>query len=178
MSEGRAEDRLMAILAADVADFAELTAADKEGVLGMLRALRADLIEPCVAEHHGRIVNATGDGLLVEFASVIDAVRCASEWQSGMAARRAEAAVGDRIEFRIGIHLGHIIIAGGEIPGNQRNATSRSEAPVEPGAIYISTAAYEQVRDELEMGFERAAVQEHGEAGAGLSRATSPSECG
>src|SRR5712691_11599072 len=100
--------KLAAILAADVARYSRLMGADEEGTLGRLKALRADLIDPAIAEHHGRIVKTTGDGLLVEFASVVDAMRCAIAWQTAMAERREPAKTG--IEWRIGVNLGDVII--------------------------------------------------------------------
>ncbi len=102
--------RLAAILAADVAGYSRLMGADEEGTLGRLKALRAELIDPAVAAHHGRIVKTTGDGLLVEFASVVDAMRSAIEWQRGMSERTEPAET--RIEFRIGVNLGDVVIDG------------------------------------------------------------------
>src|SRR5436189_3390887 len=108
--------RLAAILAADIAGYSRLMGADEEGTLARLKALRAELIDPGIAEHNGRIVKTTGDGLLVEFASVVDAMRCAIAWQSAMADRIQP--VETRIDFRIGVNLGDVIIDGGDIFGD------------------------------------------------------------
>ena len=117
LARQRAERRLTAILAADVAGYSRLMGADDEGTLAQLKAHRRALTDPKIAEHHGRIVKTTGDGALVEFASVVDAVRCAVEIQRGMAARNADVPPDKRIEFRIGINVGDIIIDGGDIFG-------------------------------------------------------------
>src|SRR5438552_8325552 len=110
--EGRAERRLAAILAADVAGYSRLMGLDEEGTLAQLKAHRRALVDPKIKEHRGRIVKTTGDGMLVEFASVVDAVRCAAEIQRGMAERNADVPAGRRIEFRVGINVGDIIIDG------------------------------------------------------------------
>jgi adenylate cyclase len=102
--------RLAAILAADVAGYSRLVGADEEGTLNRLRSIRAELIDPKITEHRGRVVKTTGDGLLVEFASVVDGLRCASEWQRGMAERNADVPPTSRIEFRIGVHQGDIVV--------------------------------------------------------------------
>jgi TolB-like protein/Flp pilus assembly protein TadD len=128
--------RLAAILAADVAGFSRLMGADEEGTLARLKALRAGLIDPAIAEHRGRIVKTTGDGLLIEFASVVDAMRCAVAWQRAMADRVQPAET--RIEFRIGVNLGDIIIDGDDIFGDGVNIAARLEAMAEPGGICIS----------------------------------------
>jgi adenylate cyclase len=120
--------RLAAILAADVAGYSRLIGVDEGGTLSALKAIRAELIDPTIAAHHGRLVRTTGDGLLVEFSSVVDALRCATEVQVGMAQRNAEAPADKRIEFRIGINVGDIVVedgdifgdAGGNHHGNQR----------------------------------------------------------
>src|SRR5712671_5409572 len=105
-----ASRRLVAILAADVAGYSRLIGSDEEGTLNRLRLIRAELIDPKITEHRGRIVKTTGDGLLVEFASVVDAVRCATEIQTAMAKGNAEIAVEKRIEFRIGINMGDVVV--------------------------------------------------------------------
>jgi adenylate cyclase len=128
--------RLAAILAADVAGYSRLMGADEEGTLARLKALRAELIDPAIAEHHGRIVKTAGDGMLVEFASVVDALRCAIQWQRAMADRAQPADA--RIEFRIGVNLGDIIIDEGDIFGDGVNIAARLEAMAEPGGICIS----------------------------------------
>ena len=118
--------RLAAILAADVAGYSRLIGADEEGTLERLKAIRAELIDPKIGEHRGRIVKTTGDGLLVEFASVVDALRCATEWQRGMAERNASTA-DDRIEFRIGVHQGDVVVEDGDIFGDGVNVAARLE---------------------------------------------------
>jgi TolB-like protein len=146
--------RLAAIFAADVAGYSRLMGADEEGTLERLKALRRDLVDPKVAEHHGRIVKTTGDGLLVEFASVVDAVRCAVEVQRAMPVRDAAAAADNRIELRIGINLGDIILDDGDIFGDGVNIAARLEALAEPGGICLGGSAHEQVRDKLDLAFE------------------------
>jgi TolB-like protein/class 3 adenylate cyclase/Tfp pilus assembly protein PilF len=154
MSEARVERRLAAILAADVAGYSRLMGADEEGTLAALRAVRRELGDPKIAEHRGRIVKTTGDGLLVEFASVVDAVRCAVEVQREMIARNAAAPAERRIEFRMGINVGDIIIEDGDIFGDGVNIAARLEALAEPGGICLSAAAHEQVRDRLDIAFD------------------------
>jgi adenylate cyclase len=154
MSEGRVERRLAAILAVDVAGYSRLMGADEEGTLAALRAVRRDLADPKIAEHRGRVVKTTGDGLLAEFASVVDAVRCAVEVQREMIARNAAASAERRIEFRMGINLGDIIIEDGDIFGDGVNIAARLEALAEPGGICLSAAAHEQVRDRLDLAFD------------------------
>jgi class 3 adenylate cyclase len=154
MSEGRTERRLAAILAVDVAGYSRLMGADEEGTLRNLKARRSGLLDPSVAEHRGRIVKTTGDGLLAEFPSVVDAVRCAVEVQRGMAERNAATPEVERIEFRIGVNLGDVIIDDGDIFGDGVNIAARLEALAEPGGICLSAAAHEQVRDRLDIAFE------------------------
>src|SRR5512143_3147550 len=134
MEERRTERRLAAILAADVAGYSRLMSHDEEGTLQRLKAHLGELVEPHIAAHRGRIVKRTGDGLLVDFASAVEAVRCAVAIQAGMNDRnRAEA--NDRIEFRIGINLGDVIIEGDDIYGDGVNIAARLEALAEPGGI-------------------------------------------
>jgi TolB-like protein/class 3 adenylate cyclase len=154
MSEGRVERRLAAILAVDVAGYSRLMGEDEEGTLAALRVVRRELSDPKIAEHRGRIVKTTGDGLLAEFASVVDAVRCAVELQREMIARNAAAPAERRIEFRMGINLGDIIIEDGDIFGDGVNIAARLEALAEPGGICLSAAAHEQVRDRLDIAFD------------------------
>jgi len=154
MSEGRVERRLAAILAVDVAGYSRLMGDDEEGTLAAPRAVRRELADPKIAEHRGRIVKTTGDGILVEFASVVDAVRCAVEVQREMIARNAAAPVERRIEFRMGINVGDIIIEDGDIFGDGVNIAARLEALAEPGGICLSAAAHEQVRDRLDLAFD------------------------
>ena len=164
--------RLTAILAADVAGYSRLMGADEEGTHERLKAHLRELIEPKIAEHRGRIVKNTGDGFLAEFASVVDAVRCAVEVQRGMAERNAGAPPEKRIEFRVGINLGDVIVEGDDIFGDGVNVAARLEALAEPGGICVSRVVRDQVRDKLDLrlrGPGRAAGQEHRPAGAGLS---------
>jgi adenylate cyclase len=145
---------LATILAVDVAGYSRLMGADEEGTLAALRAVRRELGDPKIAEHRGRIVKTTGDGLLVEFASVVDAVRCAVEMQREMIARNAAVPAGRRIEFRMRINVGDIIIEDGDIFGDGVNIAARLEALAEPGGICLSGAAHEQVRDRLDLVFD------------------------
>jgi adenylate cyclase len=154
MAEERVERRLTAILAADVAGYSRLMAADEEGTLGTLKTLRREAIDPKIKEHRGRIVNTTGDGLLSEFASVVDAVRCAVEVQREMAARNAGVQAERRIDFRIGINLGDIMIDENDIFGDGVNVAARLEALAEPGGICVSRVVRDQVRDKLAIPFE------------------------
>jgi adenylate cyclase len=151
---GRVERRLAAILAADVAGYSRLMGADEEGTLAALKALRRELADPKIKEHRGRIVKTTGDGLLIEFASVVDAVRCAVEVQREMAERNADVPPDRRIEFRMGINIGDIIKDGRDIYGDGVNLAARLEALAEPGGICASRAVREQVRDKLDFSFE------------------------
>jgi class 3 adenylate cyclase len=142
--------RIAAIFAADVAGYSRLVGDDEEGTLARLRALRRDLVDPEIGAHHGRIVNTTGDGLLVEFASVVDAVRCAVGVQRGMAAAAIEPPE-RRIEFRVGINVGDVLADGDDILGDSVNIAARLEGIAEPGGICLSAAAYEQVRGKIEV---------------------------
>lgn len=146
--------RLCAILAADVAGYSRLMSSDEDGTLAALTAHRRELIDPSVTGHSGRIVKATGDGLLVEFASVVDAVKCAAEIQRGMAERNKAVAQDRRLAFRIGINLGDVIVQHGDLYGDGVNVAARLEALAEPGGICLSAAAHEQVRDKIAVGFE------------------------
>ena len=154
MAEARVERRLAAILVADVAGYSRLMGVDEEGTLAALKAYRRELIDPKIAEHHGRIVKTTGDGALVEFASAVHAVRCAMEIQQAMAKRNTATPEDRRIEFRIGIHVGDIIIEDGDIFGDGVNIAARLEGIAQPGGIGISDDAYRQVRDKLDVAFE------------------------
>src|SRR5262249_55874986 len=149
-----------AILAADVAGYSRLMGADEEGTLAQLKAHRSALLDPKIAEHRGRIVKTTGDGMLVEFASVVDALRCAVEIQRGMAERNAEVPEDRRIEFRVGIHQGDVIIEGGDIFGDGVNVAARLEALAEPGGICVSSRVQEDARGKLDIAFEDAGEQQ------------------
>ena len=146
--------RLAAILAADVAGYSRLMGADEEGTLERLKAHRRQLVDPKIAEHRGRIVKTAGDGMLVEFPSVVDAVRCAVEMQRGMIDREGQIAEDQRIRFRVGVNLGDIIIDGGDIFGDGVNVAARLEGLAEPGGICISRTVRNQVRDKLPYSFE------------------------
>src|SRR6516164_8218140 len=154
LASERVERRLTAILAADVAGYSRLMEADEEETLAQLKAHRRELIDPRIGEHRGRIVKTTGDGLLVEFASVVDAVRCAVEIQDEMAKRNADVPPDRRIEFRIGINVGDIILDESDIFGDGVNVAARLEALAEPGGICVSRMARDQVRDRLALSFE------------------------
>src|SRR5215472_9430879 len=146
--------RLAAILAADVAGYSRLIGADEGGTLERLRALRRELLDPKIAEHRGRLVKTTGDGLLVEFGSVVDALRCASEVQAAIAERNAAVAADDRIEFRIGVHQGDVVVEDGDIFGDGVNVAARLEALAEPGGICVSARVQEDAAGKLDFGFE------------------------
>jgi adenylate cyclase len=154
LASERVERRLTAILAADVAGYSRLMGTDEEGTLARLKAHRRELVDPKIAEHRGRIVKTTGDGLLVEFASVVDALRCAAEVQRAMAERNADVPSDRRIEFRLGINVGDIIIDDSDIFGDGVNVAARLEALAEPGGICVSRMVRDQVRDKLEIAFE------------------------
>jgi TolB-like protein/class 3 adenylate cyclase len=150
----RVERRLAAILAADVAGYSRLMGADEEGTLERLKALRHELLDPKIAEHHGRIVKTTGDGLLVEFASIVDAVRCAAEVQQAMPERNTGVPPDNRIELRIGINLGDVIVEGDDLFGDGVNIAARIEALADPGGVFVSNTVHDQVRDRLPFVFE------------------------
>jgi len=146
--------RLAAILASDVAGYLRLMGEDEEGTLAALKAIRREVADPKIKEHHGRIVKTTGDGLLLEFASVVDAVRCAVEVQREMAERNVDVPPERRIELRMGINLGDIIKDGRDIYGDGVNVAARLEALAEPGGICVSRVVRDQVRDKLAFSFE------------------------
>jgi adenylate cyclase len=149
MSETR---KIAAILCADVVGYSRLAGSDEDRVLARLRTLRSDLIDPTIAVHHGRIVKRTGDGALVEFRSVVDAVRCAVEVQNAMIERNAGVASERRIEFRIGIHLGDVVEeSDGDLMGDGVNIAARLEGVAAPGAICLSEDAYRQVKGRLDL---------------------------
>src|SRR5271155_5099494 len=146
--------KLTAILAADIVGYSRLAGADEDHTLARLRALRSDLIDPTVAVHNGRVVKRTGHGNLIEFRSVVDAVRCAIEVQSGMVERNAGVPPERRIEFRVGIHLGDVVEeSDGDLMGDGVNIAARLERIAEPGGICLSEDAYRQVRDRLKETF-------------------------
>ena len=149
MSETR---KLAAILVSDIVGYSRLAGADEDRILARLRTLRSDLIDPTIAVHHGRIIKRTGDGSVIEFRSVVDAVNCAIEVQRAMVERNAEVAPDKRIEFRIGIHLGDVVEeSDGDLMGDGVNIASRLEGVAKPGAICLSEDAYRQVKSRLEL---------------------------
>ncbi len=146
--------RLAAILAADVAGYSRLMGADEEGTLERLQALRRELLDPKIAEHRGRVVKTTGDGLLVEFASVVDAVRCAVAVQQAMPERNTGVRADSRIELRIGINLGDVIVEGDDLYGDGVNIAARIEALADAGGVFVSNTVHDHVRDRLPFVFE------------------------
>src|SRR6266851_4475608 len=176
--------RLAAILAADVAGYSRLMGADEGGTLQGLRAIRAELLDATIAAHHGRLVKTTGDGLLVEFGSVVEALRCATEMQAGMAERNATVPPDKRIEFRIGINVGDVVVEDGDIFGDGVNVAARLEGLAEPGGICVSALVQRDAAGKLDLAFEdlgeqtlkniarplrvyRVATERHGEAATG-----------
>jgi class 3 adenylate cyclase len=159
LSSEHVERRLAAILAADVAGSCRLIGINEEGTLAQLKALRNTLFDPKIAEHHGRIVKNTGDGALVEFASVVDAVRCAAEIQRGMAEQNTDMSQDKRIEFRVGIHVGDIIIEDDDIFGDAVNIAVRLEGIAEPGGVSISDDTHRQIRGKVDIIFEDIGLQ-------------------
>jgi len=153
MVEGRTQRRLTAILAADVVGYSRLVRADEEGTIGRLKQLQTELVDPKLAEYQGRIVKLMGDGLLAEFASVVDAVRAAHDIQQAGAEHQAGVTKASRIVFRIGINLGDVIIDGDDIQGDGVNVAARLEGLASPGGICISGGVYDQVRDRLDLAF-------------------------
>ena len=146
--------RLAAILAADVVGYSRLIGMDEEGTLNRLRSIRADIIDPKITQNRGRIVKTTGDGLLVEFSSVVDALRCATEWQHAMGEQSAAAPDDDRIEFRIGVHQGDIVVEDGDIFGDGVNVAARLEGLAESGCICVSARVQEDVAGRLDLAFD------------------------
>jgi TolB-like protein/class 3 adenylate cyclase len=154
MAEERVDRRLAAIFAGDIAGYSRLMGVDEEGTLRQLKAHRKELVDPKITEHRGRIVKTTGDGMLVEFVSVVDAVRCAVDIQRGMLERNADVPAEKRIEFRIGINVGDIISDANDIYGDGVNVAARLEGLAEPGGICVSRIVHDQVRDKLSFSFE------------------------
>jgi TolB-like protein/class 3 adenylate cyclase len=155
----RVERRLAAVLAADVAGYSRLMGRDEERTLADLKMSRRTLIDPCIAANRGRIVKTTGDGMLVEFASAVDAARCAVEVQRGMAGQNADVSQDVRMEFRIGIHVGDIIIDDNDIFGDGVNIAARLEGIAEPGGVCISDDAQRQIRGKVDIGFDDMGLQ-------------------
>jgi len=151
MSETR---KLVAILAADIAGYSRLVGADEDRTLARLRGLRSDLIDPAISVHHGRVVKRTGDGILIEFRSVVDAVRCAIEVQKGMVERNAGLPPERRIEFRVGIHLGDVVEeSDGDLMGDGVNIAARLEGIADRGGICISRQVLDQIEGKLDLSY-------------------------
>ena len=153
-AQDRVERRLAAIFAGDVVGYSRLMGQDEAGTLARLRTHRRELVDLVIAEHKGRIVKTTGDGILIEFPSVVEAVSCAVAVQDGMAQRNVPVAPDQRIEFRIGINLGDVIVEDGDIHGDGVNVAARLEGLAEPGGICVSRVVRDQVRDKLDVAFE------------------------
>jgi adenylate cyclase len=151
MADSRATRRLAAIVVADIAGYSRIMGADEEGTLAALKAIRSDVLDPTIAQHHGRVVKTAGDGVLMEFASVVDAARCCLAVQRAMAARNADVPEDRHIAFRVGIHLGDVMVDGEDIYGDGVNVAARLEGLAQPGGLCLSNPAYEQVRDRLDI---------------------------
>ena len=151
--QNRTERRLAAILAADVAGYSRLIGANEEGTLHRLKSIRAEVIDPAIAAHRGRLVKTTGDGFLVEFASVVDALRCAVEIQREIASRHGDAPADRQIQFRIGIHQGDVVVEEGDIFGDGVNVAARLEALADPGGICVSARVQEDAAGRLDLAF-------------------------
>jgi adenylate cyclase len=154
MAEERVQRRLAAILAADVSGYSRLVGEDEEGTLARLRSHRRELVDPKVAEHAGRIVKTAGDGMLIEFSSVVDAVRCAVGIQRGMAERNVGTSNGSRIDLRVGVHIGDVVTDDDDILGDGVNIAARLEGIADPGTICVSDDVYRQVRGKVDAEFE------------------------
>src|SRR5215475_7983404 len=146
--------RLAAILAADVAGYSRLIGADEGGTLQRLKVIRDELIDPTIATHHGRLVKTTGDGLLVEFGSVVDGLRCANEIQAGMAERNTSVPPESRIDYRIGIHQGDVVVEDGDLFGDGVNVAARLEGLAEPGGICVSARVREDAAGKIDLAFQ------------------------
>src|SRR5215467_4810164 len=150
----RAERRLAAILAADVAGYSRLIGVDEEGTLNRLRSIRMEVIDPAIAAHRGRLVKTTGDGFLAEFASIVDALYCAVEIQAHMAQQNAGVAFDRRFDLRIGINVGDIVVEDGDIFGDGVNVAVRLEGLADPGGICVSARVQEDAVGKLDFAFE------------------------
>ena len=153
MVEDRLQRRLAAILAADVVGYSRLMEMDEEGTLSALKARRKEIVSPLVAQHQGRVFKVTGDGIMVEFASAVNAVQCAIDLQQAMAAAAADQPEDRRIVLRIGINLGDIVVERGDLYGDGVNIAARLESAADPGGIFISGTAFDQVRNKFETAF-------------------------
>ena len=146
--------RLAAILAADVAGYSRLIGADEQGTLNRLRTVRTEIVDTAIAQHHGRIVKTTGDGLLVEFTSVVDALQCASEIQADMAERNTDIDTEKRIELRMGLNVGDVVVEDGDIFGDGVNVAARLETMAEAGGICVSARVREDAAGRLKLAFD------------------------
>ena len=162
MPQERVERKLTTIVAADVAGYSRLMNADEEGTLARLKAHRREVVDTKIAEHRGRIIKTTGDGLLIDFSSVVDAVRCANEIQNAMHERNLDVPIERRIEFRIGINIGDVIVDGDDIYGDGVNIAARLEAMAEPGGICISGTAFDHALHKADVGFAGLGEQREG----------------
>ncbi len=154
MAQDRVERRLAAILATDMVGYSRLMEMDEEGTIARQKTHRKELIDPKIAEHRGRVVKTTGDGLLVEFASAVDAVRCAVDVQRAIAEREAGQSENRRIAYRVGINVGDVVVDGDDILGDGVNIAARLEGLAEPGGIFVSGNVHEQVAGKLDLAFE------------------------
>src|SRR5215831_9895136 len=146
--------RLAALLAADVVGYSSMMQADEAGTLATLKALRTEILQPLVSKHHGRIIKVIGDGVLVEFASAVEAVSCAVALQEAMAVTNEATEESRRVVLRIGINLGDVMVEGGDLYGDGVNIAARLESLAEPGGIYLAGSIYDQVKGKLKMTFE------------------------
>jgi adenylate cyclase len=160
MPQERVQRRLMAVLAADVAGYSRLMSTDEEGTLARLKSHRHDLFDPKIEENRGRLVKTTGDGLLAEFGSVVDALRCAAEVQHAMVERNAKLPLDEQIQFRIGINVGDVVIDGNDIFGDGVNVAARLEGLADPGGICVSARVQEDVQGKLDIAFEEMGDQQ------------------
>ena len=154
MPDERAQRRLAAILAADVVGYSRLMQLDEAGTLAALKTRRADVLKPAVAKHRGRIVKFMGDGVLVEFASAVDAVECAVQLQQGMESANADLPEDRRIRLRIGVNLGDVIVEGSDLYGDGVNIAARLEALADPGSVIVSRTVFNHVRGKVKLGFD------------------------
>ena len=159
MAAARVDRRLLAILAADVVGYSRLMEADEPGTIARLKAIRTELAEPLVAEHHGRIVKLMGDGVLVVFESVVDAVACAVAIQKAVSERNSTMLEAERIVFRIGINLGDVALVDGDVYGDGVNVAARLEQLCDPGGVLISGTAYDHLKGKLDLRLEPRGVQ-------------------
>jgi adenylate cyclase len=159
MTQDHPERRLAAIMATDVVGFSRLVGADEVGTLATLKRHRAEVVDTAIGRHKGRIVKLTGDGLLAEFPSVVNAVSCAVEIQQAMAARNSDVSTDRRIDFRIGVNLGDVVVGDGDILGDGVNIAARLESIAEPGGVSISASVREQIGNRLDLVFEDTGLQ-------------------